>query len=68
MTEQERKDLREKRDNSGLHPEIKTLRAGAWIMNAERTGDDKAALGGMLEEFLADIYAARIFYKVSFLW
>lgn len=51
MTEQERKELKEKRDNSGLNPDIKTLRAGAVIMNAERTGDDDAAVGSSWKEY-----------------
>lgn len=51
MTEQERKELIEKRDNSGLNPEIKKLNAGTWIINAERTGDDKAAVGGCWKNY-----------------
>lgn len=51
MTEHERKELKVKRDNSRLNPEIKTLRAGAVIMNAERTGDDDAAIGSSWKEY-----------------
>lgn len=51
MTEQERKELKVKRDNSGVNPEIKTLSAGIWIKNAERTGDDDAAVGGCWKNY-----------------
>lgn len=51
MTEQERKELREKQDGSGLKPETRSLQAGEWIRNAERTGDDKAAVGSCWKDF-----------------
>lgn len=51
MTEQEIEELRKKRDDSGLNPEIKTLRRGAVVMNADRTGTDKAAVGSTWKEY-----------------
>lgn len=51
MTGEEKKALIKKRENSGLTPEIKTLRRGAWIKNAERTGNDKAAVGSTWKEY-----------------
>ena len=39
------------RNNSELNPETKTLRAGAVIMNAVRTGDDDAAVGSSWKEY-----------------
>lgn len=51
MTEQEKKDLKEKRNNSGLNPDIKTLRAGTWIKNANCTGNDDPAVGSCWKEY-----------------
>ena len=51
MTEQEKKDLQEKRDKSGLNPDIKRLCAGTWIKNAARTGNDEPAVGSCWKEY-----------------
>ena len=44
MTEQDRKLLYLQRLSTKLRPEIKTMYIGQRFKNAERTGDDKAAI------------------------
>ena len=51
MTEQTKKELKEKHDNSGLNSDMKTLSSGAWIKNAPRTGDGDAAVGTCWKDF-----------------
>lgn len=51
MTEQERKLLYIKKLSTSLNPEIRTLYVGQRFKNAERTGDDKAAVGSSWKEY-----------------
>ena len=51
MTEQERKLLYIKRLSTALKPEIRTLYQGQHFRNAERTSDDRAAVGSSWKEY-----------------
>lgn len=51
MKEQDRKILRVKRLLSHITPEIRTLYANQHLKNAERTSDDRAAVGSSWKEY-----------------
>lgn len=51
MTEQDGKLLYIKRLSTDLRPEIRTLFADQHFKNAERTGDDKTAVGRSWKEY-----------------
>lgn len=51
MTEQDRKILRIKRLMAHINPEIRTLCVGQHFTNAERTSDDRAAVGSSWKEY-----------------
>lgn len=43
--------LNEIKVKSGLQPEIREVKIGDWIKNAERTADDKAGVGGCWKDY-----------------
>lgn len=45
MNTEKKNELKRKAEESGLSPEIRTVEDANWIKNAERTGDDRAAVG-----------------------
>lgn len=51
MTEQDRNLLYLQRLSTKLRPEIKTMYIGQRFKNAERTGDDKAAIGNSWKNY-----------------
>lgn len=63
MTEQERKLLYIKKLSTSLNPEIRTLFVGQHFKNAERTGDDKAAVGSSWKEYW-QIFTQEDFPKI----
>ena len=51
MNDSQKLILKHQAMDSGIIPETKSLQAGAWIKNAERTGDDNATVGSCWKEF-----------------
>lgn len=51
LTLKEKLELITEANQSGLHPEVINLPIGICFKNAERTADDKAAVGGSWKQF-----------------
>lgn len=51
MSTEEIRKLKEQMEESGLEPEIRKVKSGDWIKNAERTGDEHAGVGTCWKEY-----------------